>query len=224
VFAGALPCERACCQPHLHCTARRCEIHIFDPTLTDEQNKLMKSLPGITFHAYGLGAMDGEVRGAARRQGSPAGDRGMLCLQTSQTREQRVLVAGGNLSAFGAQVPVLTLHDTMGRNRSAMAVRRLNTIMRGLGHEWLDMLKVDVEGAEWAAFEDLLTEEKHQLLPFTQLQARRPGRRSHPCSWRRPAWRRRCTGCGPPRSCRRAGRAAAHALLVPLVAHSPMSA
>ncbi len=52
----------------LHCAARRCEIHIFDPTLTDEQNKLMKSLPGITFHAYGLGAMDGEVRGAARRK------------------------------------------------------------------------------------------------------------------------------------------------------------
>jgi hypothetical protein len=97
-----------------------------------------------------------------------------------------------------------------------MAVRRLNTIMRGLGHEWLDMLKVDVEGAEWAAFEDLLAEEKHQLLPFTQLQARRPGCRtcsasapggSHPPRARRPVWRRRRTGCGLPRHpwCARAG-------------------
>ncbi len=70
------------------CTARRCEIHIFDPTLTAEQNKLMKSLPGITFHAYGLGAMDGEVRGVAHRK---------TALQKTADalyREQCVRVAG----------------------------------------------------------------------------------------------------------------------------------
>ena len=129
----------------------------------------MKSLPGITFHAYGLGAMDGEVRRAAHRtslqETAHTSFTNSVCMQPAKIA-----------SVSGAQMPVLTLFDTMGRNRSTMAVRRLNTIMRGLGHEWLDMLKVDVEGAEWAAFEDLLAEDKHQLLPFTQLQARRPGR------------------------------------------------
>ncbi len=65
---------------------------------------------------------------------------------------------------------------TMGRhNKASLAVRRLTSVMRELGHDWVDLLKVDVEGAEWAALAGLLDEAPHAPLPFTQLQARRAG-------------------------------------------------
>ncbi len=46
--------------------ARRCEMHVFDPTLTPQQTLFMRSLPGITFHEYGIGVSDGEARGPCR--------------------------------------------------------------------------------------------------------------------------------------------------------------
>ena len=33
----------------------RCEVHIFDPTLSKEQQQLIESNPHFKFHAYGLG-------------------------------------------------------------------------------------------------------------------------------------------------------------------------
>ena len=33
----------------------RCEVHIFDPTLSKEQQQLIESNPHFNFHAYGLG-------------------------------------------------------------------------------------------------------------------------------------------------------------------------
>jgi len=75
-----------------------------------------------------------------------------------------------------AQVPVVSGHATMGRhNKASLAVRRLTSVMRELGHDWVDLLKVDVEGAEWAALAGLLAEAPHAPLPFTQMQARRAG-------------------------------------------------
>ena len=40
--------------------------------------------------------------------------------------------------------------------------------MQFLGHSWVDVLKIDIEGGEWAVLDDLLQNETH--LPFTQLQ------------------------------------------------------
>lgn len=37
-----------------------------------------------------------------------------------------------------------------------------------LGHTWIDVLKIDIEGAEWKVFDALL--ELPGPLPFTQLQ------------------------------------------------------
>jgi FkbM family methyltransferase len=41
-------------------------------------------------------------------------------------------------------------------NQVEAPVRRLRTLMRELGHERLDVLKMDIEGGEYAAIEDLL--------------------------------------------------------------------
>ena len=51
-------------------------------------------------------------------------------------------------------------HTLLERNASAEAievpVRRLSTIMRELGHGAIDLLKMDIEGAEYEVIADLL--------------------------------------------------------------------
>ena len=40
----------------------RCEVHVFDPTLDEAVAAQVKAIKGVTFHPYGLGAVDGVVR------------------------------------------------------------------------------------------------------------------------------------------------------------------
>ena len=56
----------------------------------------------------------------------------------------------------------------MGRTVEHIDLKTLHTIMSDLGHRWIDVLKIDIEGSEWRALEGLLT--LPGTLPFTQLQ------------------------------------------------------
>ena len=49
-------------------------------------------------------------------------------------------------------------------------VKSLSTIMKELKHSWVDVLKIDIEGAEWPVLKALVKSKK--ALPFTQLQVR----------------------------------------------------
>ena len=40
----------------------RCEVHVFDPTLDEAVAAQVRAIKGVTFHPYGLGAIDGVVR------------------------------------------------------------------------------------------------------------------------------------------------------------------
>lgn len=61
-------------------------------------------------------------------------------------------------------------HTMLGNNNSSAVieapVQRLSTIMKSLGHDKIDLLKMDIEGAEYAVLEDLLASRLrvHQLL------------------------------------------------------------
>lgn len=46
--------------------AGRCEVHVFDPTLSEEQRKQVAAIHGLTLHDYGLGIKDGQVSGSRR--------------------------------------------------------------------------------------------------------------------------------------------------------------
>lgn len=48
-----------------------------------------------------------------------------------------------------------------------MATLMLERLQR-LGHAWVDVLKVDIEGSEYSAFSQVASQ--HSVLPFTQLQ------------------------------------------------------
>lgn len=39
----------------------RCEVHVFDPTLEEAVAAQVRAIKGVTFHPYGLGAVDGVV-------------------------------------------------------------------------------------------------------------------------------------------------------------------
>jgi FkbM family methyltransferase len=57
--------------------------------------------------------------------------------------------------------PAHVSHSVLGRGagpRLELPVKRLGTIERELGHERIDLLKMDIEGAEYAAIEDFLSE------------------------------------------------------------------
>ena len=51
-------------------------------------------------------------------------------------------------------------------------MRPLSGLMAALGHEWIDVLKVDVEGLEWPIIDSWLA--AWDVLPFTQLQVIAP--------------------------------------------------
>jgi hypothetical protein len=50
-----------------------------------------------------------------------------------------------------------------------MHLERLSTIMESLGHPWIDVLKIDVEGYEWDIFLDDILANAGASLPFGQL-------------------------------------------------------
>lgn len=58
-----------------------------------------------------------------------------------------------------------TLLPRRGRDAATVSVHRLATLMETLGHESLDVLKIDIEGAEYAVLEGLATAK----LPIKQL-------------------------------------------------------
>jgi FkbM family methyltransferase len=55
--------------------------------------------------------------------------------------------------------PAYVSHSVLpghGGDRVELPVKRLGTVMKELGHERLDVLKIDIEGAEYAVLDDLL--------------------------------------------------------------------
>ena len=58
--------------------------------------------------------------------------------------------------------------QTMGRGAGSIEVKKLSTIMQELGHEWVDVLKIDIEGHEWPVLEGMIADKTP--FPFTQMQ------------------------------------------------------
>lgn len=57
---------------------------------------------------------------------------------------------------------------TLGKKFDGFHVKSLPTIMKELGHNWIDVLKIDIEGAEWEVLDSILLDP--EVAPFTQLQ------------------------------------------------------
>jgi FkbM family methyltransferase len=123
-----------------------CTVHAFDPTPASIAWVRRQSLPPqFVFHELGVSNFDGQLPFfPPRKAGS-----------THFSQEPR----GG---LFARQPSVLA------------PVRRLATIMQSLGHQRLDVLKLDVEGSEFEAVPDILASdiEIDQLLVEIHYQFR----------------------------------------------------
>ena len=110
-------------------------VHAFDPTPTSVQWARSQTLPpALTIHEFGLAHYNGDLEFHAPRKATSA----------HFTPVQRYRTGSGDL----IKAPV----------------RRLRTIMRELGHERVDLLKMDIEGGEYDVIADIVNEG----IPITQ--------------------------------------------------------
>ena len=118
------------------------EVHAFDPTPPAAWVKNLGLPDRFHFHAWAAAAQDGELMLYPRikRDGSTSDD-------------MYTLVAGESGRHDGIKVPA----------------KSISSIMATLGHDSVDIIKLDIEGAEYEVLEDLLSEKirpRHLLVEF----------------------------------------------------------
>ena len=104
-------------------------IHAFDPSPTSVAWIKKQELPEeFHFYPYGLAALDGEISFAEPDEA------GIHSLFATHSEEK---------AGEGLKQHVLPVH-------------RLPTILKKLGHQKIDILKMDIEGAEYEVIEDII--------------------------------------------------------------------
>jgi FkbM family methyltransferase len=118
------------------------EVHAFDPTPPAAWVRNLGLPDRFHFHAWAAAAEDGELLLYPRikRDGSTSDD-------------MYTLVAGESGRQDGIKVPA----------------KSISSIMATLGHDSVDIIKLDIEGAEYEVLENLLSEKirpRHLLVEF----------------------------------------------------------
>jgi FkbM family methyltransferase len=109
------------------------QVHAFDPTPKSIRWIEARALPaGLTFHPVGLAHFDGQARFSLPRADF-----------ISYSMDEQT----------GSGEPA---DPTLSADIVTADVQRLGTIMKRLGHESIDILKMDIEGAEYSALTDIL--------------------------------------------------------------------
>lgn len=114
-----------------------CSVHAFDPTPVALEWARRQALPdSLVIHDYGVANFDGVLEFHLPRKASGA--------HFSPVRRYK------NTSPETLEAPV----------------KRLSTILPELGHDRIDLLKIDIEGGEYNVIDDFLADEIHagQLL------------------------------------------------------------
>jgi len=105
-----------------------CTVHAFDPTPRSAQWVRQQNLPAqFKFHELGIAGFDGT-------------------LKFHQPRSE---------SSFHF-TPVERYHNSRDEDTIEAPVRTLRSIMRDLGHDHVDLIKLDIEGGEYDVIDDLL--------------------------------------------------------------------
>lgn len=125
-----------------------CAIDAFDPTPRACAWLGQQRLPaGFRHHALGVAAFDGEQTFAAPAKDKDVNFRPLPDLPRTDRRADGDAADGGAPGCAGDADGVLGLRAP---------VRRLATLQRELGHERVDVLKLDIEGGEYDVLDDLL--------------------------------------------------------------------
>ncbi len=117
-----------------------CEVHAFDPTPRwVEWIKTQNTLPQFHFHPLAIGSRDGTLRMYPRINGKGKVSSTMITMINDSADE-----------TLGIEVPV----------------KKISTLMTELDISSIDILKMDIEGAEYEVIDDLLNSgvQVYQLL------------------------------------------------------------
>jgi len=135
-------------QPHFGEALARdygCEVHAFDPspiTLSWIQSAPVSKLPNYHFHPYGGGGVDGTITLWEYWDWD----------QISIVKLPRKL---GDEHTDGGKGPD-RVNVQPSQRKFPIPVKTIPTIMKELGHNYITILKVDVEGSEFLMLQDLL--------------------------------------------------------------------
>ena len=130
-----------------------CEVHAFDPSpvsiewWASARAKPLRDLPNYFFHPYGAGGIDGDLTLNEYDWG-----------QVSIIRYPDHMVDCSKYdSSKKGQGQGCKLKTTGGQKTFTLPVKTLPTIIKELGHEGrtIDVMKVDVEGSEFAFLENM---------------------------------------------------------------------
>ncbi len=118
-----------------------CNIYAFDPTPKAIQYVKQSSLlscDGFHFYEWGLSDKD-EI--------------GEFYLPDSEVYVPESLVGSNNVQEVSGSV---FKHDGLQEKSIQVNLKKLGSIMRYLGHEKIDLLKMDIEGAEFTVIDEIL--------------------------------------------------------------------
>merc|ERR1712086_1195964 len=164
----------------------QCQVHAFDPSpiavafqaSDDETAKALRALPNYHFHPYGSGGVDGHVKLYDYNWGQVSsirvphfvtndcgyGEEQNLAdpnIQKDLTLKyhQRRCRTNDNMNESEEKMQKVQGEATrggFGETSFLLEVKTLKTIMKELGHTHIDVLKLDVEGSEFAFLESAL--------------------------------------------------------------------
>eukprot|EP00656_Telonema_subtile_P015898 TRINITY_DN18364_c0_g1_i2.p1 TRINITY_DN18364_c0_g1~~TRINITY_DN18364_c0_g1_i2.p1 ORF type:complete len:371 (+),score=95.62 TRINITY_DN18364_c0_g1_i2:175-1287(+) len=120
-----------------------CEVHAFDPSPISTQfyaNSVeLKGINNYHFHGVGAGGRDGDINLYEYNWGqvSIIQDASWVNSSACEGTQCKLVYPGISQKAFPLQV------------------KTIPTLMSELGHKWVDIMKVDVEGSEYALMENM---------------------------------------------------------------------
>jgi len=125
-----------------------CEVHAFDPSPISVQfyraNDELQKLPNYHFHEYGAGGRDGEVSLWTYNWGQVSIIQNAAHVNRSSCPPD--YVEGGQCSLN---------YPHIAQKEFKLQVRTVPHIMKELNHKWIDVIKIDVEGSEYALLENI---------------------------------------------------------------------
>lgn len=108
----------------------------FDPTDESARYMRQKTPPGLTYSQIGLAGHDGEI--SFRTSKAPSTFYRSLEVVSDAAQVKELEAAEAEVTSF--------------------PVRRIKTLMQHFGHDHIDLLKIDIEGSEYAVLDDMAAE------------------------------------------------------------------
>lgn len=133
------------------------QVHTFDHTLTDDVRDEVANTPGINFHPLGVG--------------SPSTGTSMYHFMSELACYAfiwNVFQQAGHILTCQSSRLALICAIMLWPMVTLAGLQTLEQIMKDLGHEWVDLLKIDIEFHEWELFADFYSR-RGASLPATQI-------------------------------------------------------